>query len=319
MSLNAPIDNNQTFFWIAAASLAQQEQGRDDILQAMAQPLSSVQKHHIDNVEQWPALIAQLAQPSLWASEAATHVIHLNVQGFNSTHQTHLKALAQKPEDVRVILITRAIDKKTQQTKWFKTLSQRCQFFSCFPPKGRQYEQWLIQYVQKHNNTLSVDLAQQMAQCYEGHLDAAKQLLDQCLTRFPSTPLTAARCQPYLEDAQRWEGFALSDALLAGQQQRAHAIFSRLKQQEDALLLMLWFVRQPLEWVLSPKQAPYFKQSHLSQAQQRWSKRMIYTALMILADIETQFKTHQLTDVWQPLEQLILKLTLSEKKHYTKT
>lgn len=217
---------------------------------------------HVENGFQWGRLTETAASLSLFAS---SKLIELRL-GNQSPGQEGGKALeayaAQAKGSDNILLVSAArLDRKQQQSRWFKALDKLGLFVPVWPVDHQRLGFWMRDRAARHGLQLDMDAARLLGERTEGNLLAADQELQKlALSMPPGTRLTAEAIASGVEDSARYDVFTLTDACLRGERERAVRIIQGLHGEGVEAPVVLWALTRELRTLLSLRQ-------HLDQGQ----------------------------------------------------
>ncbi|GGX93235.1 DNA polymerase III subunit delta [Litchfieldella qijiaojingensis] len=217
---------------------------------------------HVENGFQWGRLLESAASMSLFASSKLIE-LRLGNQSPGQEGSKILEAYAERLQDSdNVLLIAAAkLDRKIQQSKWFKTLDKAGFFVPVWPVDHQRLGFWLRDRAGRYGLTLDMDAARLLGERTEGNLLAADQELQKlALLMPPGARLDAATIAGGVEDSARFDIFTLADACLRGERERVSRIVRGLRGEGVEPTLILWALTRELRTLLSLYQ-------HLDQGQ----------------------------------------------------
>ncbi|WP_404983573.1 DNA polymerase III subunit delta [Cobetia marina] len=217
---------------------------------------------HVENGFQWGRLTESAASMSLFASRKLIE-LRLGTQSAGQEGSKVLKAYAERIEkDGDILLITAArLDRKVQQTAWFKALEKVGVFIAVWPVDHSRLGFWIRDRARLHGMELNQDAARLLAERIEGNLLAADQELQKlALLHPPGARLDGNAIAQGVEDNARYDVFTLADACLKGEIERSGRIVLGLRGEGVEPPVILWALTRELRTLLSLRQ-------HLDQGQ----------------------------------------------------
>lgn len=217
---------------------------------------------HVENGFQWGRLTESAASLSLFATRK---LIELRL-GSHSAGQEGGKALEAYAEQTRgsdnVLLLSAAkLDRKQQQSKWFKALDKVGLFVPVWPVDHQRLGYWMRDRANRYGLQLDMEAARLLGERTEGNLLAADQELQKlALTMPPGGRLNAAAIAGGVDDSARYDVFTLTEACLRGERPRASRIVRGLREESVEAPILLWALTRELRTLLSLHQ-------HLDQGQ----------------------------------------------------
>lgn len=175
------------------------------------------------------------------------HQAGANLSLFSSKRIIELKLGSQKPgreggaalteyaanysPDNLLLMTSARIDKKTQQTKWFKALDQRGGSIQVWPVEPAQLPGWIRARCQGHRKRIDKDAATLIAQRVEGNLLAAKQEIEKLLLIVDKTDIDSSDVLNMVVDSARFDVFDLIESAFLGQPERIARMLRGLKKE----------------------------------------------------------------------------------------
>lgn len=150
------------------------------------------------------------------------------------------------PPDVVLVISAAKIDKKTQQSPWFKAVDKGGVVIQVWPVESGALPQWIMQRMSARGRRLSSEAAAFIAERVEGNLLAAKQELEllQLLNEGPEIEL--ADVLSAVSDSSRYGVFELIDGALAGKLQRTLRVLEGLRSEGVDPVLIHWVLAREL-------------------------------------------------------------------------
>jgi DNA polymerase-3 subunit delta len=179
----------------------------------------------------WNRLIEESANMSLFAS---TRLIELRL-GASKPGQDGGKVLTEYAEQLsrdNILLITSdKLDKRVQQSKWYKSLNKVGVTLQIWPIDASRLPNWIRQRVQKYNKSIATDAAQCIADRVEGNLLAASQEIDKLCLLVDNPEITADDVISAVTDSTRFDVFGLIECAYANETKRLVRMLNGLKSE----------------------------------------------------------------------------------------
>ena len=179
----------------------------------------------------WNRLIEESASMSLFAS---TRLIELRM-GSSKPGRDGGKVLTKYAEQLasnNILLITSdRLDKRTQQSKWYKSLNKVGVTIQIWPIDVTRLPAWIRQRVQKYNKHITDDAAQLIADRVEGNLLAASQEIDKLCLLIDNNEITADDVISAVTDSARYDVFELIECAYANETKRLMRMLNGLKSE----------------------------------------------------------------------------------------
>ncbi len=179
----------------------------------------------------WNRLIEESASMSLFAS---TRLIELRM-GSSKPGRDGGKVLTKYAEQLasnNILLITSdRLDKRTQQSKWYKSLNKVGVTIQIWPIDVTRLPAWIRQRVQKYNKHITDNAAQLIADRVEGNLLAASQEIDKLCLLIDNNEITADDVISAVTDSARYDVFELIECAYANETKRLMRMLNGLKSE----------------------------------------------------------------------------------------
>ncbi|SHE87552.1 DNA polymerase III, delta subunit [Modicisalibacter ilicicola DSM 19980] len=283
---------------------------------------------HVEGNFQWGRLTESAASLSLFAS---AKLIELRL-GEHSPGQEGGKTLeayaeqAKHSDDVLLISASR-LDRKQQQSKWFKALDKIGLFVPVWPVDHQRLGFWMRDRATRHGLQLDMEAARLLGERTEGNLLAADQELQKlALTLPPGARLDAQTIAGGVEDNARYDVFTLTDACLRGERERTVRIVQGLRGEGVEAPVVLWALTRELRTLLSLQQhldqgqslehackaqrpmIPDKRRPNYQQALNRLPHRRLHKLLLFAQRIDLAIKGGVTLPLWDALNDLALTL-----------
>lgn len=136
------------------------------------------------------------------------------------------------PVPDNVLLITMArIDKKGQQTKWYKTLDQAGVMIQIWPVDAAKLPTWIINRSRLLGKRINRDAAGLIADRMEGNLLAAKQELEKLCLSIDAPEISVKDVMEAVADSARFDVFSMIELALAGKTERILRMIRGLRNE----------------------------------------------------------------------------------------
>ncbi|MBN2872941.1 MAG: DNA polymerase III subunit delta [Halothiobacillaceae bacterium] len=206
-------------------------------------------RFEVDGKFDWGTLESQGASLSLFSSQRIID-LRLPTGKPGRLGSKALAALAERVKDGResdvwIVSLPR-LDNQLQKSAWFKALANAgvAVRFNDIPLTA--LPNWVAQRAGAQGVNLTRDAAELIAGRVEGNLLAAAQEIEKLSLMDLEGQVDAARVAQGLANQSRVDTFALSDAILAADRERALYLLSRLRTEGIEPLLILWVIARDL-------------------------------------------------------------------------
>ncbi|APX92727.1 DNA polymerase III subunit delta [Halomonas sp. 1513] len=217
---------------------------------------------HVESGFQWGRLTESAASMSLFATRKLIE-LRLGSQAAGQEGGRALEAYAEqaKGSDNVLLLSAGKLDRKQQQSKWFKALDKIGLFVPVWPVDHQRLGYWMRDRASRHGLQLDMEAAKLLGERTEGNLLAADQELQKlALLMPPGARLNAEAIASGVDDSARYDVFTLAEACLRGERERVSRIVRGLRLEGVEAPIMLWALTRELRILLSLYQ-------HLDQGQ----------------------------------------------------
>ncbi len=238
-----------------------------------------------------------------------------------------LQLYANNPSPNKLLLIISGkIDRRLQQSSWFKSIDKVGLFVPIWPMQTAQLFKWITERF--HSMGLKAEKA--AIECLmfatEGNLVATEQTIEKLNLYMDgkNTLISTEMLTLALSDHARFDPFKLTDAALAGQSKRCLRILAQLKEEGAEPLLILWalsrecrqLARFAFELNRGNRLTTLFKEQGIwekrqilfQQALARHPLRHWYKLLGFAAHIDQLIKGIGSANVWNALQTLSIEM-----------
>jgi DNA polymerase-3 subunit delta len=287
------------------------------------------QVFYVDTNFNWSSLITCVNNYELFAEKQFLE-LHLP-HGITEVAAQNLQRYANDPPpNKRLLIITGKIDRRLQQSTWFKSIDKVGLFVPVWPMQTEQLFKWITERF--HTLGLKAEKAaiEYLMFATEGNLIATEQTIEKLnLTLDEKNKLISTEILTLaLSDNARFDPFKLTDAALAGKSQRCLRILTQLKEEGIEPLLILWALsrecRQLARFAFELDKGN--RLTTLFKEQGVWEKRQIlfqqalarhplshwYKLLGFAAHVDRLIKGIGTGNVWNALQMLSIKIAGSK-------
>ena len=142
--------------------------------------------------------------------------------------------------DTTLVIISGAIDKRSQSTKWFKALEENGLAVECPDIPTDRLPDWISQRMGTKGLKHDVDAVNFLSQLVEGNLLAAAQEINLLALLYPNETITTDVVRNTIADHARFNVYGLVDACLGGSANRVTRILQSLKRDQTEPVVILW-------------------------------------------------------------------------------
>jgi DNA polymerase III subunit delta len=272
----------------------------------------------------WNQLVVSGASLSLFSSKK---LIELRIPGGKPGTEgaaaivQHCSALVP---DVLTIVTLPKLDRKAQDTAWFKALAHKGALINTFQVERAQLPQWIAARLARQKQRADRETLQFLADSVEGNLLAAHQEIQKLGLLFPPGELAFDPVCGAVLNVARYDAFKLNEAMLSGDKARLARMLDGLKSEGEAPPKILWVLAEEIRAVAKVQagmavgedlQQLYrnnrvwggVRQQLVSEAARRLKAAALAQALRHAARIDRTVKGLARGDVWDELLQLCLR------------
>lgn len=276
----------------------------------------------------WQQVMASASAMSLFAERRLLEV-RLPTAKPGDAGAKFLRAYAGQPvADNILLLILGKLDAAQMRSKWLTALEQAGALIQVWPIELNQLPGWIRQRMQVRGLQPTPDAVQLLADRIEGNLLAADQEMEKLLLLNGHGPVDADDVVAAVSDSARFDAFAMIDAALSGQAQRAIRMAYGLRAEGVELLAVVGALAyqtrqlcqlalaidagQRLDQVFSQYRVWPKKQPPLKAALQRYSATQWQALHARLAQIDRIGKGFRPGRAWDELVQLLVNIAGTE-------
>ena len=195
---------------------------------------NGVEERTILNVERgfdWNSLAQAGANLSLFSSRQLLELrLGTNKPGREGGAALVGYATAAPAENV-LLITTGKIDKKTQNTNWYRSLDEAGITVQVWPVEAAALPAWIVQRARRYGKTLQREAAALIAQKVEGNLLAARQELEKLCLLANTQEISVPQVMSAVNDSARYDIFSLIENACLGNSEHAVRMLSGLKNE----------------------------------------------------------------------------------------
>jgi len=224
------------------------------------------------------------------------------------------------PQDVITLITLPALDRQTQNSKWFEALNEVGLVVVARRVDRHVLPQWIGQRLKlqrQDTDQLTLDF---IAECVEGNLLAAHHEVQKLGLLFPPGTVTFEEAKSAILDVARYDPFQVGESILKGDSARLVKILGGLRGEGAPPPLILWVISEQasvllklllglgtgksLAQLMRDNRIPSSRQSLLSSALKRLKFEHLQRILIHSAKIDRVIKGLSRGDIWDELVQL---------------
>ena len=297
-----------------------------DAIRARARTLGYAEREvlAVERGFDWNLLAASGANLSLFSSKK---LIELRIPGGKPGTEgaaAIVQYCAAPVADLLTIVSLPKLDRKTQDTAWFKALTRDGVLINTFQVERAQLPQWIAARLARQGQKADRETLQFLADSVEGNLLAAHQEIQKLGLLFPPGELAFDPVCGAVLNVARYDAFKLNEAMLAGDRVRLARMLDGLNSEGEAPPKILWVLAEEIRAVAKVQAGLAqgedlqqlcrnnrvwggVRQRLVTEAARRLSSAALGQALRHAARIDRTVKGLARGDVWDELLQLCLR------------
>jgi len=276
----------------------------------------------------WSLLATSSANLSLFSSKK---LIELRIPGGKPGTEgaaAIVQYCAALVADVLTIVTLPKLDRRSQETAWFKALTRAGVLINTFQVERAQLPQWIAARLARQKQKADRETLQFLADSVEGNLLAAHQEIQKLGLLFAPGELAFEAVRGAVLNVARFDAFQLNEAMLAGDTARLARMLDGLRSEGEAPPKILWVLAGEIRAIAKVQagmaagedtQQLYRNnrvwgathQQLVAQAARRLKSAALAQALRHAARIDRTIKGLGRGDVWDELLQLCLRFARS--------
>jgi len=292
--------------------------------QARAQGYAEREVLAVERGFDWNLLAASSANLSLFSSKK---LIELRIPGGKPGTEgaaAIVQYCAAPVADLLTIVSLPKLDRKTQDTAWFKALTRDGVLINTFQVERAQLPQWIAARLARQGQKADRETLQFLADSVEGNLLAAHQEIQKLGLLFPPGELAFDPVCGAVLNVARYDAFKLNEAMLAGDTARLARMLDGLNSEGEAPPKILWVLAEEIRAVAKVQAGLAqgedlqqlcrnnrvwggVRQRLVTEAARRLKPAALGQALRHAARIDRTVKGLARGDVWDELLQLCLR------------
>lgn len=230
------------FYFIFGSEILLVEEALDKLRRlARGQGYGDRESHVVERGFDWNLLFGASQSLSLFAE---SKILEIRMPGGKPGDQG-AKALVEyaalpPPPDTLLLMISGPVDKRSQNTKWFKAVASAAVVVDCPDVPRERLPQWIAGRIRDQGFSADRDAVLRLAHYVEGNLLAASQQINLLGLLAEDGRITTTLVDDVIADSARFNNFNFADACLAGATVRAMRILGSLKTEQAEPILILW-------------------------------------------------------------------------------
>lgn len=233
-------------------------------------------------------------------------------------------AVGGSPDDL-LLLTSGHVDRKAQQTKWFKALDRRGCCIQVWPVEAAALPGWIIARCRRQGKRITREAAVMIAQRVEGNLLAAQQEIDKLALLVEQEDIDGNAALNMVVDSARYDVFDLMENVFLGRPERVLRMLRGLRKEGVEPLnvygALMWGFRRasavsheiasgtPKEQVFRAHRIQERHRKGINALTGRLGPRRLAALLADAVKIDRTLKGAAGADGWQQLESFMFALS----------
>ncbi len=208
---------------------------------AAANGFESRELHTADRGYRWAELVSDADNLSLFASRKVVEIRLQSPRPGDEGSRTIAELAAKRdPDRVLIVVVGEKLDSAATRAAWVKSLDEHGVLVEIWPIDRPELPRWVAERARREGLKLTSAAAQALAERVEGNLLAADQEIKRLRLLAGGSEVDEAQVLASVADNARFDVFRLSDAVLAGDGERAFRVLAGLQAEGVAAPLVSW-------------------------------------------------------------------------------
>ena len=165
-----------------------------------------------------------------------------------------LEALAESvPEDTLTLVALPKLDRKTKEARWASALARAGIWLDIDTVERARLPQWIGERLARQRQNARSDALEFIADRVEGNLFAAHQEIAKLALLYPAGGLTLDQVRDAVLNVARYDVSQLQAAMVVGDRQRVARTMAGLRDEGEALPLVIWAIAEELRALIRVK------------------------------------------------------------------
>lgn len=295
---------------------------------AQKQGYTERELHHTDGGFQWDSLNYSANSLSLFADKKIIEIRVHNGKPGDAGSKAIVNYCENADDQNLLLLVMPKIDKRSQNTKWFKAIDKLGASITAWPISTQQLPNWIEQRMQAQGLSADREAIEILCAKVEGNLLAAVQEIEKLKLIVDNKHVDAQTMADSVTDSARYDVFSLVDKAIAGDSRGAITNLHGLRGEGTEPTLILWALSRDIRSLtlmkesmengksfdFCAKQAGVWdnRKTVMKQAVYRLHLRQFHTLIRKLSHADKMIKGSIRGDVWSVLMDIVLSLTGTE-------
>ena len=188
----------------------------------------------------WNLLLAQGQAMSLFSEKKLIELRMPTGKPGDTGTKAIIAYCENMPEDTTLVIISGAVEKRAQTTRWFKAVDTKGIVVESPGIKADRLPDWVSRRMTSKGITYDFKVVDRICQLVEGNLLAAAQEINLLSLLYPGDKITSSIIEKIIADHARFSVYMLADACLSGSVVRATRILQSLKREQAEPIVILW-------------------------------------------------------------------------------
>lgn len=210
--------------------------------------------HHVEGSFNWDNLLQSANSLSLFSDKKILDVRIPSGKLNDAGSKAILEYCTNPSEDNLLLLVLPKIDKRSQNSKWYKSIESCGDIITIWPITPSQMPRWIEQRLQAANMRASAEAIDLLATKTEGNLLAAAQEIEKLKLLGSDTLLDKNTMAAAVISSARYDIFGLIDKALLGDSRSAVTALNGLKAEGSEPTLILWALSKEIRTLIGIKE-----------------------------------------------------------------
>ena len=198
------------------------------------------QVFHVESGFDWDQLAAAADNLSLFAERRLIELRMPTGKPGDAGSKALTAYAANAPEDTVLLITAGRLDKRQQQSKWFKALESAGAVVQVWPVDAKALPGWIAERMRGRGLQPNQEAARLLAEKVEGNLLAAAQEVEKLALLYGEAEVDEAAVAAAVSDSSRYDVFELVDTALSGDAARVVRVVDGLRGEGTEPTLVLW-------------------------------------------------------------------------------
>lgn len=207
---------------------------------ARKQGFAQHEVHHVEGNFNWDNFLMGANEMSLFSDKKVIEVRIKNGKPGDAGGKALKAYCGNIPDDTILILVLPKIDKRSENTAWYKAVASAGDTITIWPINTQQLPRWIETRMHAAGLSAEPQAIDVLCAKIEGNLLAAVQEIEKLKLLSDSKFIDAATMAAAVTDSARYNVFDLIDKALAGDSRAAVDCLSGLRAEGNSAPVILW-------------------------------------------------------------------------------